>query len=464
MPPACGQRRSPSRHDYHQGIAPCRERDTAPPAVGANAIETCGLQAKSPLRPDELGAGTGIAVLGQHFTREVLADQQVGPALRRDVVFDGLAELDDDVASRAVIVDYGCGELGLFAKAPSARRCPAENAHTLRLHAYVAPSYHHPVRQAYLSGPRTGHRGQRATENTGPEAPPRQRGGMPVSYRLKKVRSRWTDTLTQVGWDEFERRVAEYYREQGYRVEHTGTGSSRAMSDGGIDIKLYRDGEYTVVQCKHWNVGQVPHNAVHELIGVMHTEGAQRAILITSGEFTDHAMRSAEKFMPIQLIGGAQIRAMLGPLPEQAPAPLPGHETPSWAAPNSRRRPQAPPSVTSTLVAATLAIILVGYLYITNVMNGLGAPLNRNTQPRPVGAPAAAAGPAQRDGQSPPPRDASRSSMPRPAQAMYAAPITTPDGRPAARGITPNSKEEMADWERENAKSMKILEKTTPAL
>jgi hypothetical protein len=288
-----------------------------------------------------------------------------------------------------------------------------------------------------------------------------------VSYGLKKVRSRWTDTLTQVAWDEFERRVAEYYRGQGYRVEHTGTGSSRAMSDGGIDIKLYRDGEYTVVQCKHWNVGQVPHNAVHELIGVMHTEGAHRAILITSGEFTDHAMRSAEKFMPIQLIGGAQVRGMLGPLPELAPALPPGHETPSWATPNRRGRRQTPPSAASTLarIVATLAIILVGYLYITNVMNGLGTSLIRNTQPRPADAPATVAAAARRNSQQPPsPYAASRASTPRPAQAMYTPPITTPDGRPAANGVTPNSREEMADWDRENAKAMKILEKTTPAL
>jgi len=53
--------------------------------------------------------------------------------------------------------------------------------------------------------------------------------------------------------------------------------------DGGIDLKLRRGDEYVVVQCKHWNAKQVPHNDVHQLLGVMLSESATGAIFVTSG-------------------------------------------------------------------------------------------------------------------------------------------------------------------------------------
>ena len=79
-----------------------------------------------------------------------------------------------------------------------------------------------------------------------------------------------------------------------------------------------------LVQCKHWNAKQVPHNAVHELLGVMVNEGATGAILVSSGEFTRAAIDAAQRHGHVKLIDGAALRTMLGPLPEpstQAPAP-----------------------------------------------------------------------------------------------------------------------------------------------
>ena len=138
--------------------------------------------------------------------------------------------------------------------------------------------------------------------------------------RLKYVRNRHTDALTQVGWDQLEVMLAVYYRGQGYRVEHVGTGGSGATFDGGIDLKLYKDDAYIVVQCKHWNAKQVTHNAVHELLGVMVTQSATGAILVTSGEFSRFAIESASKQGHVQLVDGNDLRAMLGPLPEVTPA------------------------------------------------------------------------------------------------------------------------------------------------
>jgi hypothetical protein len=144
-----------------------------------------------------------------------------------------------------------------------------------------------------------------------------------MSFGLKSVRNRRDDALSRISWDRLESMLAEYYRREGYAVEHVGTGGSGRKFDGGIDLKLRKDGEYILVQSKHWNAMQVPHNAVHELLGVMVNEGATGAILVTSGEFTRAAIEAATKQGHVQLVDGDDLRAMLDPLPELAAEPDP---------------------------------------------------------------------------------------------------------------------------------------------
>jgi hypothetical protein len=133
---------------------------------------------------------------------------------------------------------------------------------------------------------------------------------------LKNVRNRRDDSLSRVRWDDFESLLATYYRDQGYQVEHVGTGRTGGRFDGGIDLKLRKDDQYILVQCKHWNAKQVPHNAVHELLGIMVNQGATGAILVTSGEFTKAAIEAATRQGHVQLIDGEELRAMLGPVAE----------------------------------------------------------------------------------------------------------------------------------------------------
>src|SRR5690606_22588820 len=141
-------------------------------------------------------------------------------------------------------------------------------------------------------------------------------GGM--AWGLKSVRNRRDDALSRIGWDRLESLLAEHYRQEGYQVEHVGTGGSgrRRRFDGGIDLKLRKDDAYVLVQSKHWNVYQVTHNAVHELLGLMVNEGATGAILVTSGEFTRAAIEAATRHGHVQLVDGDGLRAMLGPVPE----------------------------------------------------------------------------------------------------------------------------------------------------
>jgi restriction system protein len=98
-------------------------------------------------------------------------------------------------------------------------------------------------------------------------------------------------------WQDFERQMAEVYRQKGYQVEETGGGGP----DGGVDLKLRKDGLTTVVQCKHWKTWKVNVKSVRELFGVMTAEGADSAIFITSGRYTGDALKFAEG-KPIELL------------------------------------------------------------------------------------------------------------------------------------------------------------------
>lgn len=135
---------------------------------------------------------------------------------------------------------------------------------------------------------------------------------------LKPVSRRHDDGLSRVGWEQFEVLLAGYYRSQGYEVEHVGTGKTGRNSDGGVDLKLRREDSYILVQCKRWTAMKVPHNAVHELLGIMVNQGATGAILITSGEFTKAAIEAGARQRNFQLIDGHELRAMLGPVPDSA--------------------------------------------------------------------------------------------------------------------------------------------------
>jgi hypothetical protein len=153
--------------------------------------------------------------------------------------------------------------------------------------------------------------------------------------RLKNNRHRYDDALTRIDDREFERLLADFYRRQGWQVEHIGTGGTGRRFDGGVDLVLRRDDEVVLVQCKHWNVKQVPHNPVHELLGIMVNRGATGAILVTSGEFTRAAIDAATRNGHVRLINGHDLRDMLGELPEPA-API-GASRSRYRAANSRQ-------------------------------------------------------------------------------------------------------------------------------
>jgi restriction system protein len=107
------------------------------------------------------------------------------------------------------------------------------------------------------------------------------------------------DSIKKLSWRQFEELVGEVFRRQGYLVlENPSDGA-----DGGIDLRLRKNGQITFVQCKHWKSKSVGVKVVRELYGVMTAAKANNGILATFGNFTQEA-KSFAKGKPIQLIGG----------------------------------------------------------------------------------------------------------------------------------------------------------------
>jgi hypothetical protein len=282
-----------------------------------------------------------------------------------------------------------------------------------------------------------------------------------MGYR--KVKFRHIDSLASMPWDDFERLMARHYAARGYRVEHSGTGANTSSRkfDGGIDLKLFRDNEYIVVQCKRESVLQVTHNVVHQLIGVMHTQHATRAVVVNTGEFSDAALAAAAEFPQVELIDGVQLRSMLaqtGDLPTT-------HWTDDILASmtETRSRRQKPRGLRQGSRQATVgywvvkgilvvgAPLFVAYVFIPSALKTATAPLLHVSQRAVV------------------PHAVATSRLP--ATPLASAPLLQASGSEIAKSsssahpaLMKLSKKEAEEWEKKNAESMRILEKTTPSL
>ena len=105
------------------------------------------------------------------------------------------------------------------------------------------------------------------------------------------------DSLRSLPWKRFEDVLAEAYRRRGYQVVETlGCGA-----DGGVDLRLRKDGQLIVVQCKRWKGKPVAVQVVRELYGVMIDQRASAAKIVATTSFTSDAVVFA-KGKPIELV------------------------------------------------------------------------------------------------------------------------------------------------------------------
>lgn len=112
-------------------------------------------------------------------------------------------------------------------------------------------------------------------------------------------------SIKALSWKEFEELVAEAYRRQGFRVIENGFGP-----DGGVDVKLIKNNQTTLVQCKQWRSKNVGVAVIREMFGVMIAESASKVVIICCGVFTRDAISFAEN-KPIDLIGGAELLSIV---------------------------------------------------------------------------------------------------------------------------------------------------------
>ena len=150
-------------------------------------------------------------------------------------------------------------------------------------------------------------------------------------------------TIRALSWQRFETLAAEAYRRQGYTVSRpAGDGGP----DGGVDLVLKKDGSTILVQCKQWKAWKVGVPVVREVFGVMTARKAHRAIIVTSGVFTQDA-RAFAAGKPIDLVEGRQLADLIravqtSPAPESRPAQASPPATPKPAA-TRRSEPAAAP-------------------------------------------------------------------------------------------------------------------------
>jgi hypothetical protein len=112
-----------------------------------------------------------------------------------------------------------------------------------------------------------------------------------VSFLKRKERQHLLDTrsdlvsIRKLSWSDFELLIGEAFRRQGYAVEERGGNAP----DGGVDLVLRKDGQKTLVQCKHWKTQQVGVSIVRELLGVVTAQSAIGGIVVTAGDYTAEA-------------------------------------------------------------------------------------------------------------------------------------------------------------------------------
>ena len=113
------------------------------------------------------------------------------------------------------------------------------------------------------------------------------------------------DSIRMLSWRDFEELLAEAFRRQGYRVELTPNGA-----DGGVDLRVQRDGRTGIVQAKQWRKQKVGVKPVRELFGVAAAEGADDVIFVTSGGYTDAAQQFGQA-NGMRLIDGKQLARLV---------------------------------------------------------------------------------------------------------------------------------------------------------
>lgn len=106
------------------------------------------------------------------------------------------------------------------------------------------------------------------------------------------------DRASSLTWTQVQGLVRTAYQRRGYSVESVTSGNVP------VDMVLRRQDERVFLECRHWQVWEVPDKAVHEIAGYSSGAGADRAIMVTSGRFSDQAKAYAAR-RGMELVDGS---------------------------------------------------------------------------------------------------------------------------------------------------------------
>ncbi|HEV2027498.1 MAG TPA: restriction endonuclease [Candidatus Dormibacteraeota bacterium] len=104
------------------------------------------------------------------------------------------------------------------------------------------------------------------------------------------------ETASHLSWRQVQNLVGDAFRRRGYGVR---PGSTNAP----VDFILDKDGERTMVNCKHWKVWEVGESPLREFYGYTTGIGAKRAVMVTTGRFSQRACDFADRHN-LRLIDG----------------------------------------------------------------------------------------------------------------------------------------------------------------
>ena len=107
-----------------------------------------------------------------------------------------------------------------------------------------------------------------------------------------------------LSWTQVQNLVRSTFRRRGYSVADV----SRDATP--VDMVLERDGERVFVDCRHWQVWDVPDRAVHELAGYASGAGVDHSVIVTTGHFSEHARQFAAE-RGVELIDGSGLTEYL---------------------------------------------------------------------------------------------------------------------------------------------------------
>ena len=107
------------------------------------------------------------------------------------------------------------------------------------------------------------------------------------------------ETASHLSWRQVQNLVGDAFRRRGYGVRPGST-------DAPVDFILDKDGERTVVNCKHWKVWEVGESPLREFYGYTTGIGAKRAVMVTTGRFSQRACDFADRHN-LRLIDGRGI-------------------------------------------------------------------------------------------------------------------------------------------------------------